>query len=266
MKNMRFLLSGLIFASLSLTAMAQADSSRIVKVLSFNILHGATTQGDFNLDNIAKVILQTRPDLVALQEVDFQTNRAKKYDLATELGWRTHMAPLFARAMPYDDGEYGEGVLSKWTFISTRNVPLPHSPGNEPRAAAEIITVLPSGDTIAFVGTHLDHTSNETDRIAQAERINEVFSQNKYPTILAGDLNATPESKTIAILRELWAVSDKSNNPDYTFPSSNPQKKIDYVMYYPQSRWKVLDTQVIVDTIASDHCSYLVTLELLKSL
>ena len=97
------------------------DTSRSVKVMTFNILHGATTRGDFNLDAIARVIIDENPDLVALQEVDFMTKRAKGYDLATELGWRTKMAPLFARAMPYDGGEYGEAILSKWSFISSRN-------------------------------------------------------------------------------------------------------------------------------------------------
>ncbi len=252
----------LVLISSNLSSQVSVDSSRIVKVLSFNILHGATTVGDFNLDNIAKVIIETDPDLVALQEVDFLTNRAKKYDLVTELAWRTKMAPLFARAMPYDGGEYGEGILSKWSFVSTRNVPLPYTPGNEPRAAAEIVTVLPSGDTIAFIGTHLDHLRDETDRKAQAKRINEVYSTNKYPTILAGDLNARPESKTISILKEIWAVSDIKINPSPTFPSTDPKRKIDYVMYHPKERWRVLETKVIQDSIASDHCSYLVTLEL----
>ena len=66
------------------------DSSKIVKVLTFNILHGATTKGDFNIDVIAKVIIDANPDFVALQEVDFKTNRAKKYDLATELFKKCH--------------------------------------------------------------------------------------------------------------------------------------------------------------------------------
>jgi len=34
-------------------------------------------------------------------------------------------------------------------------------------------------------------------------------------------------------------------------------------MFYPANRWKVLETKVICDTIASDHCAYLVVLELL---
>ena len=262
MKTRSIILITLLVTCNSLMSQS-VDSSRIVKVLSFNILHGATTAGDFNLDNIAKVIIETDPDLVALQEVDFLTNRAKKYDLVTELAWRTKMAPLFARAMPYDGGEYGEGILSKWSFVSTRNIPLPYTPGNEPRAAAEVVVVLPSSDTIAFVGTHLDHLRDEKDRIAQALRINEVFFSNKYPTIMAGDLNARPESNTISILKEVWTVSDIKINPSPTFPSIDPKRKIDYVMYYPSDRWRVLETKVIQDSIASDHCSYLVTLELL---
>lgn len=252
----------LLLAQQALSAQTRVDSTRIVRVLSFNILHGATTQGDFDLDAIAKVILETQPDLVALQEVDYQTNRAKKYDLATELGWRTKMAPLFGRAMPYDGGEYGEGVLSRYTFLQTRNVALPHQPGKEPRAALEIHTVLPSGDTIAFVGTHLDHTRDETDRVMQVKKINAVFSQNTLPTILAGDLNAVPGSTPINILEEVWQGTYDPSAPAPTYSSEQPSKKIDYVMYYPQNRWRVLATEVICDTIASDHCAYLVTLEL----
>jgi len=242
---------------------SERDEIIVLKILSFNILHGATTRGDFNLDAIAKVIIDADPDFVALQEVDLKTNRAKKYDLATELGWRSKMAPIFARAMYYDDGEYGEGILSKHTFLMTRNVALPYSPGNEPRAALEIITILPSGDTIAFIGTHLDHLKDEKDRIAQVEELNKVFSLNKYPSILAGDLNAIPGSKPINILEKIWKSSYSKNKPQPTFPSNKPVKKIDYVMFYPKNRWKVIENQVIQDSIASDHCAYLVTLELL---
>lgn len=252
----------LLFASHLLWAQVEPDPERTVKVLSFNIYHGETMKGDFNLDVIAQVIINADPDFVALQEVDYKTNRAHNYDLATELGWRTKMSPLFGRAMDYDSGEYGEGVLSKFTFLKTRNVPLPFSPGNEPRAALEIITVLPSGDTIAFIGTHLDHLEDETDRVAQVKKINEVFSSNHYPTLLAGDLNALPGSTPINILEEIWTPSYNKSNPAPTYPSDNPEKKIDYVMFYPATKWDVISTEVILDPVASDHCAYLVTLEL----
>ena len=257
------LLIGLVFNQ-AVYSQVSIDSSKIVRILSFNILHGATTKGDFNLDAIAKVIINADPDLVALQEVDFKTNRAKKYDLVTELGWRAKMAPLFGKAMDYDGGEYGEGVLSRFSFFQTRNVALPYTPGNEPRAALEIITVLPSGDTMAFVGTHLDHLKDEKDRIAQVKKINQVFADNKYPTILVGDLNAVPGSTPIKILEEMWSASYDKIDPAPTYPSVNPSKKIDYVMFYPKNAWRVLKTEVIQDSIASDHCAYLVTFELLQ--
>ena len=263
MKPVTAIILNILLSSHLVWSQTSIDSSRIVKVLSFNILHGATTKGDFDLDAIAKVIQDANPDFVALQEVDFKTNRARKYDLVTELGLRTKMVPLFARAMDYDGGEYGEGVLSKYTFLQTRNVALPFTPGNEPRAALEIITVLPSGDTITFVGTHLDHLRDEKDRIAQVKKINEVFSSNKYPAILAGDLNARPGSTPIDILEQMWSASYDKENPDPTFPSNQPLVKIDYVMFYPKDKWKTLETEVIQDPIASDHCAYLVILELL---
>ena len=254
----------LTILSISHSGWSQAipDSSKVVRVLSFNIFHGETMKGDFNLDVIAEVIKQAKPDFVALQEVDFKTNRARQMDLATELGWRTNLAPIFARAMKFDGGEYGEAVLSRHSILQSRNIALPHSPGNEPRAALEIITALASGDTIAIVGTHLDHLEDENDRIMQAKKINKVFALNKYPTILAGDLNTIPGSKPIEILEGMWTSSYDKKKPEPTFPSDNPEIKIDYVMFWPGHRWKIVETEVICDPIASDHCAYLVTLQL----
>ena len=238
------------------------DSLKLLRVVTFNIYHGATMNGNFDLDYIANVIRDADPDLVALQEVDFLTGRAKGYDLATELGWRLKMVPLFARAMFYDGGEYGEAILSKFSFVTTRNVLLPFTGDREPRAAVEVITVLPSGDTIAFIGTHLDHTSDETDRILQVRMLNEVFAHGRYPAILAGDLNAVPGSVPIGILEELWGTAYDRVSPVPTYPSGNPVRKIDYVMFRPEERWRVISAEVIQDSVASDHCPYLVVLEL----
>lgn len=220
-------------------------------------------KGDFDLDVLAKVIKEANPDFVALQEVDFLTNRAKKYDLVTELAWRTKMAGIFGKAMDYDGGAYGEGVLSKYSFLKSRNVALPYMKGQEPRAALEVLNILPSGDTIAFIGTHLAHEGKE-GRLQQAKKINEVFSQNPYPTILAGDLNAQPASLTINTLEEVWESTYDKKNPAFTYPSDDPRIKIDYVMFYPKNRWRIIEAKVIADTLASDHCAYLVSLELIE--
>jgi len=250
------------FCVVPISGKSQSNERPTIKVLSFNVLGGRTTKGvDFNIDPVAKVIQDLDPDLVALQEVDYKANRSHKVDLATELGYRTKMASLFGRAMYYDGGEYGEGILSRYSFVASRNVPLPCVDGQEPRAALEVTVELPSGDTISFVGTHLSHEGSE-GREMQAEEIIRVFAANKYPTILAGDLNARPGTKTINSLEKIWTSTYDKNDPQPTIPSDDPKSKIDYVMYKPASRWKVTDHQVVCDSYASDHCAYLVTLEL----
>ena len=239
-----------------------ADATRVVRALSFNIYHGETMRGDFDLEQIARVIRAVNPDLVALQEVDLYTGRSSERDLASELGLLTRMVPLFGMAMPYDGGEYGEGILSRYSFLSTRNHPLPAGPGKEPRAALEARVVIESGDTIAFVGTHFDHTG-EPDRINQAARLREILADIDLPVLLAGDLNAIPESRTMEILFSDLKPSDKEFSP--TIPTDKPRAKIDYILYGPPDRWKVLESRVICDTIASDHCAFLSVLELLPA-
>lgn len=240
---------------------SQPGKDVTLRVLTFNILHGATIKGDFDLDKLAQVIKDADPDLVAMQEVDFKTNRAKKYDLVTELGWRTKMSPLFGIAMPYDGGGYGEGILTKMPILSSRNIPLPHSRGNEPRAALEVLVQLESGDTISFIGTHLEHQEASPDRIDQVQKINTVFTRGKYPSILAGDLNASPESEPISILKKHWTDSF-GDKPEPTYPSDNPRIKIDYIMYRPACKWEVVENKVICDEVASDHCVVLSVLRL----
>jgi len=199
---------------------------------------------------------------VALQEVDFRTNRALNMDLVLELGERTALVPLFGRAMFYDGGEYGEGILSRYTFISSRNHPLPAGEGKEPRAALEVQVLLPGGDTIAFIGTHFDHTG-DVDRIKQASELREIMAGLNMPVLLAGDLNAKPGSRPMEILFEDLEPSSGDMAP--TIPSDGPRSKIDYILYGPPERWRVLESRVICDSVASDHCAQLSVLELLPA-
>lgn len=236
---------------------AQADTLR---VMTFNILHGATVKNDFNLETLAGVIKSYSPDLVALQEVDFKTKRAKAYDLPTELGYRTKMASIFARAMYYDGGEYGEGVLSKYSFLSTENVALPHLPNSEPRAAMLVRFRTKNRNVIQFVGTHLDHQKDEKDRIMQAKALVKELDDTKYPTLLLGDLNAEPDSETMAIISKVFSTPNHKGAHQMTYPSTVPIKKIDYILYNRPEQWKVLEYEVLCENYASDHCIVMATL------
>lgn len=255
-----FLIFGVLIGTAQEVDMAEKN---IIRVLSYNILHGATTKRDGDLYKVAKVINDARPDIVALQEVDYRTKRALKRYIATELALKTNMVSMFGKAMDYNEGEYGQSILSRWTFLRTGKLSLPHDPEKEPRIAVEGIIPIPSGDTIQFIGTHLDHLKNSEDRMDQAREINQLLEENIFPAILAGDLNDIPGSQSINLFESKWTPSYDKNSPEPTFPSDAPEVKIDYVMFYPENRWRVVEKRVICDEIASDHCAYLMVLELL---
>jgi endonuclease/exonuclease/phosphatase family metal-dependent hydrolase len=96
----------------------------------------------------------------------------------------------------------------------------------------------------------------------QTKRIMELYENYDLPIVLAGDLNAVPGSDPINLLGRQWSCADQ-DDPQPTFPSVKPARKIDYIMYKPKGRWKVVELRVIDEKVASDHCPVFVVLELL---
>jgi endonuclease/exonuclease/phosphatase family metal-dependent hydrolase len=112
-----------------------------------------------------------------------------------------------------------------------------------------------------FIATHLDHTSDPAVRIGQTILLNALATgYDPHLQILAGDLNAEPGSEPMLMLaRQFKDTSPFRSEP--TFPSRNPERRIDYVLARPASSWRVVEVRVLAEEIASDHRPVLVILE-----
>ena len=230
------------------------DASDTLTVLSYNIHHGEGTDGVFDLERLAQIIREADPDLVALQEVDAKTQRAGGVNQAAELARLTGMEVLFGEAIPYSGGSYGDAVLSRLPIEAELIWKLPAEPQHEERVAVGILVRLPSGERIRFLGTHLDHTRDPSDRVRQAQSILEqAFPAGKKvpPTLLLGDLNAEPGSQPMKVLLERFHSAAPDGIPSY--PSDQPTKAIDWVLYTPADCWEVLEVHTIHEPVASDH-------------
>lgn len=226
-----------------------AGTADTLRILSYNIHHGEGMDSVVDLARIAALIRDVDPDLVALQEVDSVTSRTDSVDQAAELGSLTGLESLFGSFMPYRGGAYGMALLSRWRFAASENLRLPD--GEEPRTALSAVVTLPrSGQRVRFVGIHFYRTDEE--RLAQAQRLEELLGDDAIPTVLAGDFNSTPGSDVMAHLAESWSVVDKGDD-HLTFSSYAPDREIDFVLFRPAERFEVADQRLITEPVASDH-------------
>ena len=126
-------------AWLLLTAPTEAGSLR---VLTYNIHHGAGTDGVFDLSRIASIISAANPDIVSLQEVDNGVPRTNNVDEVARLAQLTGMQSYFAKARPLDGGSYGDGVLLR-PGISIVNLPELRTPESRQHRAPRRRTAWP---------------------------------------------------------------------------------------------------------------------------
>lgn len=220
-----------------------------IRIVAYNIHHGAGMDEKLDLPRIANIISSLRPDLVALQEVDHSVERTGFIDQATVLGELTGLAPAFGEFMPYQGGRYGMAVLSRWPVVRVRNHRLPD--GEEPRSALAVRVRSPTTNReLEFVGIHFYRTAAE--RLSQAARVKDVYQSEATPVVLAGDFNSRPGSEVLALLGSTWHFIDKGAD-SFTFPSTAPDHEIDYVAYRPASNFVVASQRLLDQPVASDH-------------
>ena len=234
---------------LVLAGLLQAAFGGELRVFSYNIKHGQGMDGEINLERVAAVIAQKKPDLVALQEVDKNCRRSGNRDIAAELGKLLGMEHRFGKSIDHDGGEYGVAVLSKLPITGLNHYKLPG--GDERRTALEVqVTVKGSETPVSFVSVHNDW-STEAVRLGQVAALLDGLKKVKHPVILAGDFNGELEDGSMKLLvKEGWTVLDK--NGVKTAPSDVPKVEIDFVVTRGLDA-KLIEHAAIEERVVSDH-------------
>ncbi len=259
-----------LIISLFLLVVGLTCAAQKLKVMTYNIYHGEENYnlGHSNIQRIADIINEYKPDFVALQEVDSMTNRTAGFnngvpkDLVQELGRLTGMHGYFAKAIDYSNGGYGEGILSRWP-VEAKTDALPIPEGGEGRALLSIVHTLPDGRQIIFAGTHLCHQF-ETNRIAQVAAINAALAGTDIPVIMGGDFNFRPDTEPYRLIAAKFLDAAREyGKEENTISFENPRSRIDYIFLSNKHKWNIEDVEVIKAN-PSDHMPVLVTLELSK--
>lgn len=228
-------------------------------IVSFNIRAGTDLKRQPSLDRVAALLDTLGADIVLLQEVDQGTDRSGGVDQLAELRRMTGLHGIFGRAIDFDGGEYGLGILSRWPMADSAVVPLAArlprdlaDPAYEPRITLIAMVATPWGELAVF-NTHLNTGAGTYRRQELVGLLAEVHRRagTDGTVIVGGDFNAIPDSDEIAAtlfaLRDAWSLCGAGEG--LTYPSDSPVRRIDYLFL----RGADCATAHVPSTTISDH-------------
>ena len=205
------------------------------RILTYNVHRCVGMDGELDVERIAKVIAQLRPDIVALQELDVFRARTDMVDqahaIAEQLGMRFHFHPAFR----VEEESYGDAILTACPMRVVKAGALPGSnavKGLEPRGALWV-KIDVDGVELDVINTHLGLVPHEQRAQASALVSGDWMGHPDCtdPAILLGDFNAT--SRHAAYRRVADRLRDAQKlvrrTSLKTFPSRLPIIRIDHV-------------------------------------
>lgn len=233
-----------------------------VRVMSFNIHHGADHANVLDLERIALDIESSGADIIGLQEVDNHfSSRSDFVDQAAWFAERLDMHVAYGANLDRDPAsgqtersQYGNAILSDYPILSSQNhlLNLTDYPErkSEQRGLVEAVINI-RGERISFFTTHLDSRRTE-QRLLQVKDILAITESHDRPTVVVGDMNARPnEPEVLELLTEFDdTFADLGQGDEFTYPSDTPIARIDYIL--TRGIATALSAEVI-HTKSSDH-------------
>ncbi len=220
------------------TGNADSDGLRVV---TYNIRQGFGVEGRFDLEAVARTLEENPADVIALQEVGRGWVISGSADTLTWLSQRLDM--------PY---VYGAGAGDLWGNATLTRLPIRSTvhhfdnPGRIPRGAVES-EIDAHGQTYTVINSHLDHEDDGgPTREAQARTLLDIWGGRTH-TVLAGDLNAEADQRSMQLLWQVGFLDPDAGGPP-TFPADG--ERIDYVLHTPDLSAVEVRRPI---TAASDH-------------
>lgn len=249
----------------------------IRKIVTYNIHIGIGMDRKLDLSRIAGVLKKLNPDLCAVNEIDVACERSGRLDQLAVLGELLGQGGVFAQARPigrhngYEaqgpvPGAYGIAAFGQKPLLVMEQFALPLPDDMEPRTVLIVRTV--EKFPVYFIVTHLPWEPDEKTEALRCECLKVItarIKEKKYrPAILAGDLNAGGDSRTIAYLRQEWGIAG-DGDWEPTHPADRPKVRLDYIAFYPKTAFEVMEYQVVPEIVASDHRPFAATLKQIEA-
>jgi endonuclease/exonuclease/phosphatase family metal-dependent hydrolase len=243
-----------------------------MRIMTYNV-HGCVgVDRKLDVGRVAAVIAQSRPDVVALQELDVGRARSGGEDQAHAIASRLGMTFHFNPAINLAEERYGDAILTALPMRLAKCGPLPimrQFRALEPRGAVWAAVEV-DGVEVQVINTHLGLVPLE-QRGQMASLLGRDWIDHedcRAPAILLGDFNATSRyavyRSAVARLKDVQTMMGPKR-PTPTFPSRFPVLRIDHI--FATEGVEVVDVHAPAGPLAqaaSDHLPLVADLRVRK--
>jgi len=229
-----------------------------LKIVSFNVQHFLNyVTRKIDMDMFERVIRDMDADLIGLNEVYGSGPKgAQVQDMGARLGYHAY----FAKAIDAEgEGAYGNGLLSLYPLKSARVITVPDPVSQDGEGYYETRCILqadidvPGGLQVNVVHMGLNPDEQQS---AVCTAVEHVAAKR---AVLMGDFNMTPDDVLLmplfSFLKDTAALFDGEK---LSFPSDDPEMKIDYILLTPDLTPVSADIPALV---ASDHRPHMAVAE-----
>lgn len=227
-----------------------------MRVMTFNIQHcHAWNEGKINIPLFAKTIRRLRADVCGLNEVRGKGPIGGYTDQIGKIKRRLWYRGVFGEAIKVGGtSPYGNGIVARKRILESEVIHISDDAARSESSHFEHRAVLravirENKKDITFLVCHMGLSVAE--RRCAVKTICDILDRTTTPVILMGDFNTTPDAEELRPIYERMSdTDDLAKTPGvYTFPSYEPESKIDYIFY---RGLRCTGVQTVTEVI-SDH-------------
>jgi len=270
---------------------SSTSNDSIISIITYNIgyLSGMTNNlpierpkslFDQNLNKVIYELKKTDADIVAFQEIDYDSKRSYYVNQQNELGklgysyygqninWDKKYVPFpyYPFSLHFGKIVSGQSVLSKYPITGQERIALQRNSGNPfyydsfyIDRLAQVCKIAIKDKTLVLINVHLEAYDQPT-RKKQMKQVKNLYMKyyKDFPTIMLGDFNSDIHFEDAAIdllmeLSETGCAAFDTSIAQNTFSSDSPSVRLDYIFYNKEFITEV-DSKILSQfDLSSDH-------------
>lgn len=227
-----------------------------IKLLSFNIQHCRNfITREIDVDGVVNLIKNSGADIIGLNEIygEHKGNLPQYQEIAEKLGFDYY----FGKTFTFNGTPFGNAIVSRYKLKNPETIMIPDPPLRDSHWY-ETRCIIKTGFENFDLNVLVTHFGLfETEQENALKTTIDILNNLESKVVFMGDLNMEIDNPKVQRISSI--ITNTLTDDSLTYPSINPEKKIDYI--FISKDIKLLNSKIITEVV-SDHFPHYAEIEI----